>query len=113
MKYQIWDKKSTIYTPSGKSFTADEWKERYSYAKIPTVKCVIADGVFNGGFMAEFGQFKDFYKKQGAVITDDMTDEQVLSVCEAFDNREVEPETTAEERIAAALEFQNLMNLEG
>ena len=63
--------------------------------------------------MAELEQFKEYYKKQGATITDDMTDEQVLAAAEAWDDRTVEQEVTAEERIAAALEFQNLNSLEG
>lgn len=113
MQYQIWNKQDTIYTPSGEEFTAEQWKERYKWAKLPKVKVVIAGGTFNGAFMAEFEQFKEYYKKQGAAITDDLSDEQVLAVCEAWDNREVEQEVTAEERIAAALEFQNLNSLEG
>ena len=63
--------------------------------------------------MAELEQFKEYYKKQGATITDDMTDEQVLAAAEAWDDRAVEQEATSEERIAAALEFQNLNSLEG
>lgn len=113
MKYQIWDKTSNIYTPSGAEFTAEQWKERYKWAKIPSAKCVIADGVFNGGFMAELEQFRNFYMKQGAPITASMTDEEVLAAAEAWDDRVVEEEVTAEERIAAALEFQNLNSLEG
>ena len=113
MKYQIWDKTSNIYTPSGDEFTADQWKERYKWSKIPTVKCVIAAGIFNGAFMAELEQFRNFYMKQGAPITAEMTDEEVLSAAEEWDNRVVEIEPTAEERIAAALEFQNLNSLEG
>ena len=112
-KYIIWDKTSNVYTPSGEEFTAEQWKERFKWAKIPTCKCVMAGGVFNGGFMAELEQFRDYYKKQGAPITDDMSDEQVLTAAQVWEEREVEQEATAEERIAAALEFQNLNNLEG
>ena len=113
MKYQICDKTSNIYTPSGAEFTAEQWKERYKWAKIPTVKCVIADGVFNGGFMSELEQFRNFYMRQGAPITASMTDKEVLAAAEAWDDRVIEEEATAEERIAAALEFQNLNSLEG
>ena len=113
MKYQIWDKTSDIYTPSGAEFTAEQWKDRYKWSKIPSVKCVIAGGVFNGGFMAELEQFRNFYMKQGAPITARMPDEEVLAAAEAWDDRVVEEEATAEERIAAALEFQNLNSLEG
>ena len=112
MKYIIWDKTSNVYTPSGEEFTAAEWKERYKWAKIPSAKCVMAGGVFNGAFMAELEQFRDYYMNQGAPITASDTDAEVLSKAEAWDAREVEQEATAEERIAAALEFQNLNSLE-
>lgn len=113
MKYILWDKTSNVYTPSGDEFTADQWKDRYKWAKIASAKCVMAGGVFNGAFMAELEQFRDFYMKQGAPITITDTDEEVLTKAEAWDSREVEQEATAEERIAAALEFQNLNSLEG
>lgn len=113
MKYAIWNKQDTIYTPSGEEFTAEQWKDRYKWAKLPRAKVVVAGGLFNGAFMAELEQFKEYYKKQGATITDDMTDEQVLAAAEAWDDRIVEQEPTSEERIAAALEFQNLNSLEG
>ena len=113
MKYAIWDKTSNIYTPSGEEFTAEQWKERYKWAKIPTVKCIVSGGVFNGGFMAELEEFRNYYIKQGAPITAAMTDEEVLAAVEAWEERVVEEEPTAEERIAAALEFQNLNSLEG
>ena len=113
MKYQIWDKTSNVFTPSGAEFTADEWKTKYKWASIPSAKCVMSAGVFNGSFMAELEQFRNFYMKQGAPITAEMTDEEVLSAAEEWDNRVVEAEPTAEERIAAALEFQNLNSLEG
>lgn len=113
-KYAFWNKQDTIYTPSGEEFTAEQWKDRYKWAKIPNVKVVISGGVFNGGFMAEFNQFKDYYKKQGAPITNNMSDEQVLTCVEEWEDRPTEEaEPTAEERIAAALEFQNLNSLEG
>lgn len=114
-KYAFWNKQDTVYTPSGEEFTAEQWKDRYKWTKIPNVKVVMSGNIFNGAFIAEFEQFKTYYKKQGAAITDDMTDEQVLACVEAFEAQSatVEAEPTAEERIAAALEFQNLNSLEG
>lgn len=112
-KYVFWNKQDTVYTPSGEEFTAEQWKNRYKWTKIPSVKVVMSGGIFNGGFIAEFNQFKDHYKRQGATITDDMTDDQVLEAVETWETQPVEAEPTAEERIAAALEFQNLNSLEG
>lgn len=112
MKYQIWNKKDKVYTPSGAEFTAEEWMVKYKWTKIPGVKCVLLASVFNGGFIAEFEQFRNHYMADGAPITADMSDEEVLAEAEKWDCREVEADPTAEERIAAALEFQNLNSLE-
>ena len=62
MKYAIWNKEDTIYTPSGEEFTAEQWKDRYKWAKLPRAKVVVAGGLFNGAFMAEREQFKEYYK---------------------------------------------------
>lgn len=50
---------------------------------------------------------------RNAPITADDSDEDVLVKAQAWDERVVEQEATAEERITAALEFQNLNSLEG
>jgi hypothetical protein len=61
------------------------------------------------------------YKRMGAEITDDMSEEEVLDAIEAFEERPPEafedrppvdqgPDST--ERILAALELQNLLALE-
>ncbi len=113
MKYKIWNKQETVYTPSGSAFTATEWMEKHKWTKIPGVQVVMGGGVFNGACLFELEQFRDYYMKQGAPITAEMTGEQVCAAAEAWDNRAVESEPTAEERIAAALEYQNLVNLEG
>ena len=58
----------------------------------------------------EFNQTVDYFKKAGANITDDMTDEELLAAIEDF---ELHPpgydQPTIEERTAAALEAQVLM----
>jgi hypothetical protein len=59
----------------------------------------------------EFQSAIEHYKAQGAPIQNGMTDEEILQVIEDFEDHPPEPEpgpATAEERIAAALEFQNL-----
>ena len=54
------------------------------------------------------------YEAQGADFSEAETDEEKLEVIEAFEDAMNEPsdEPTPEERIAAALEFQNVMSLE-
>lgn len=112
-KYSIWNKRDTVYTPSGAEFTAEQWMDRYKWTKIPNAVVVMGGGTFNGSFIAELEQFRDAYMKQGAPITTEMTAQQVIEAAEAWDNRVIESEPTAEERIAAAMEYQNLLSMEG
>lgn len=114
-KYQIWDKVSPIYTPgadrNGKAkFTAEEWIAKYPWIEIDDAKMVISGGKINGALALDFDWFKDNAMKIGVVITDDMTDNEILYAVEAKE-REIEEATataltvpTAEERQAAALE---------
>lgn len=117
-KYQIWDKKSDIFTPgreldTGKNhFTPEEWLDRYAWAKNPNAKMIISAGIINGAVAFEFNSTKELYIKRGAKITDDMTDDQVLLAIEDFeDNPPGANDPTNEERIAAALEAQVMMAL--
>jgi len=117
-RYKIWDKVEDIYTlgvdpKTGKShWTASEYiTAQAPWAAIPTVKVIIGGGAINGTVFMEYGATVEFYKSQGVEITDDMTVEQVLAAIEQFEDNPPSAEASAEERIAAALEFQNLLNL--
>lgn len=110
MRYQIWNKTDDVYTPSGAHFTAEEWAAQYPWVKIPGAKMIITTGVINGGAAMEFESTKDFYRNQGAAITDSMTDEEVLAAIEEFENNPPDAkEPSNEERIAAALEAQVML----
>lgn len=112
MKYKIWDKQERLYTPSGESFSAQEYiSKRAGWAAIPGIKCVIADAPINCSVFMEFEQTKKMYQEMGAEITDGMTDQQVLDAISEFEERPVEAEASADERIAAALEFNNLLSM--
>lgn len=112
-RYAIWDKQSPIITPIGEVLTAEQWKERYPVANIPTITIVCSAGEINGGFFGTLGQMVTMYTDQGADFSEATTDEEKLEVIEAFEDAMNEPDTTpsAEERIAAALELQNVMAL--
>lgn len=111
MRYQIWNKTDDIYTPSGKRFTAEEWAARYPWSQIPGAKMIITAGLINGGAAMEFEATRQVYLQQGAAITDGMTDDEVLAAIEYFEDHPPQGEPSAEERIAAAMEFQNAMSL--
>lgn len=111
-KYKIWNKTDLIYTPSGEELSPEQWLDRYKWAKNPNAKMVISGGTINGAFCGELNNMKEMYRKMGATITDDMSDEEVLAAIEDFeDNPPWANQPTIEERTAAALEAQVLLSL--
>lgn len=110
-RYAIWNKQDPIITPIGEVLTAEQWIQRYPVAGLETVKVVCADGEINGAFFGTLGQMVKMYGDRGCDFTDCTTDEDKLAVIEAFEDAQNTPSTepTSEERIAAALEYQNLM----
>lgn len=112
-RYAIWDKQSPVIVPTGKVFTAQQWMEKYPAAAMERITVVCAAGEVNGGFFGTLGQMEQMYAAQGADFSACETAEDKLAVIEAFeDARSAAGETpTAEERIAAALEYQVLSSL--
>jgi len=117
-RYAMWDKKADIVTPGRDSNGKQIWgAEEYitthaPWAALPGAKVIIGGGLINGTVFMEYGATVEFYKKQGAAITDDMTDEEVLAAIEYWeDNPPVSDEPTTDERIAAALEYQVMASL--
>ena len=111
MKYKIWNKIDNLYTPSGRMFTAEQIKTENPLALLANVTFIICDAPINMGVFMEFTQTKEVYKKMGAAILDTMTDQEVLDKITEFEERVIIQEPTAEERLAAAAEFENLIKL--
>lgn len=109
-KYKIWDKQEPLYNDKRK-YTAEEYLAENPWLEIPGTKLIISTKPMNLMAAMEFEQTKELYKNIGAAITDDMTDDQVLAAIQEFEDTPREAEVSADERIAAALEFQNLMSL--
>lgn len=112
-RYAIWDKQSSIITPIGEVLSPDQWISRYPVAGVPSITVVCAAGEINGGFFGTLGQMCQMYEAQGADFSACETAEDKLAVIEAFEdamNAPVEV-VTAEERIAAALEYQVMASL--
>ena len=110
-RYAIWDKVSPIITPVGEVFTAEQWVNRYPVAALPNITVICSAGEINGGFFGTLGQMKQMCEAQGADFSACTTAEEVLQAIEDFEDVLNTPsdEASAEERIAAALEYQNLM----
>ena len=118
MKYKIWDKTEDIFTlgaeKDGKyQYTAQEYiVNKAPWAANPNVKVIVGGGVINGLVFQEFSATVEFYKKQGAAITDDMTPEEALATIEYFEDNPPEGEPGPEERTAAALEALAMNGME-
>ena len=105
-RYAIWDKKSPVIVPTGKIFTAEQWIDKYPVAGINTITVVCSAGEINGGFFGTLGQMVQMYEAQGADFSECVTNEDKLTVIEAFEDAMNAPSTepSAEERQAQALE---------
>lgn len=112
-RYAIWDKISDIYTPVGSKLTAEEWIAQYGWINAPGAVPVIAAGPINGALIDELGQMKARCVQRGATFDEGLSNEQLLDAIEAWEDSQVGTErpASAEERIAAALEYQNLLSL--
>ena len=115
-RYAIWDKVSDIYTPAGPKLTAEEWIAQYGWINAPGVVPVVAAGPINGALIDELGQMKARCVQRGATFDDSLTDQQLLDAIEAFEDqrdakmKEAAATPSADERIAAAMEYANLLN---
>ena len=109
MKYKIWDKQETLVTPIGEVLTAEQVIAKYPSSALPQFKFVICDNPITLGVFMEFEQTKQAYRGMGVPITDTMTDQEVLDAISYFEENPPTPEPTADERIAAAMEYDNLM----
>lgn len=112
-RYAIWDKTSPVITPIGEVLTAEQWVNRYPIAGLETITVVCAAGEINGGFFGTLGQMKQMYENMGADFSACTTNEEVLTAIEAFEDavNNAESAPDANERIAAALEYQNMLSL--
>ena len=112
-RYAIWNKTDPVIVPTGKVFTAEQWKEKYPVAALDSVTVVCAAGEVNGGFFGTLGQMEQMYAAQGCDFSVCTTAEEKLEAIEAFEDALNAPsdEPTTDERIAAALEYQVMASL--
>ena len=110
-RYAIWNKKDMILTPIGEVLSPEQWISRYPIAGVESITVVCGAGEINGAFFGTLGQMVQMYEAQGAEFSEATTPEEKLEVIEAFEDAMNAPSTepTAEERIAAAMEYQNAL----
>lgn len=112
-RYAIWNKQDVILTPIGEILTAEQWIQRYPIAGLDHITVVCGAGEINGSYFGTLGQMVQMYEAQGADFSSCVTDEDKLNVIEAFEDAMNQAPSTpsTEERIASALEYQNLMSM--
>lgn len=116
-RYAIWNKTDTVYTPAGEALTPEQWISKYGWINAPGAVPIVSAGLINGAICGELNQMKTNAERQGATFDEGLDNQQLLDAIEAWENeraakaaaRAAEP--TAEERIAAAMEYQNLLSL--
>ena len=111
MRYKIWNGQDNLVTPIGEVLTPAQVIERFPSAGIAGIKFIICDAPISMGVFMEFEATKQHYKQLGVPITPSMSDQEVLDAISEWEENPPAPEPTAEERIAAALEYQNLLNM--
>lgn len=112
-KYQIWDKQSSVITPVGEVFTAEEWKERYPMSKIDGIDIIVGGGTINGSVCMEYTETISMYERMGCDFSECETKQDHLDKIEQFEDEQARSDVASpEERIAAALEAQTMMAME-
>ena len=109
-KLYFFDKTKTYIYPNNKVATPEQTAKDFPAAHSGLIKFVVTsdeDGVIMLG-IDTLTTLKGIYN-----IDSSLSDDEALQAIEDIMNTPVEPDTTpsAEERIASALEFQNLMSM--
>lgn len=114
-RYQIWDHTSNVVTPSGELFTPEQWLDRYPAYCVEGAVMILAKGFQNGALIDELSMMKARAEQMGATFPEGLSNQETLEAIEAFEEElaaasaAAASEPTAEERIAAAMEYQNML----
>lgn len=117
-KYQIWNRQDMVITPSGEVFAPEQWIKKHPMAGLESFKTVISGNKVNGSLFYEFTDFVSRAAKAGCSFDGCVSDQDYLDAIEAFEAEqeaiaiEAANEPTNLERLAAAIELQNLMAME-
>lgn len=110
MKYKIWDKKESLILPNGKVYAPEEvmLPENYGWTKY----CEAVLLGYAGQITYEISNFDAIRESEG--LTDGDPQEALDRYLQEREKPQAEPEIepSPEERIAAALEYQNLVNMQ-
>ena len=112
-KYSLWDGVKDIITPSGKVYTADEWKVKYPIAALPGIEIVGSAGTINGGIFDTLNDMVERYESMGCDFSQCTTSLEKLQTIENFEEeqeREQEEAARREEEKAEKEYKEQLLN---
>lgn len=107
--YEIYDRSKTYLTPTNKPADFEFVCKMFPGAAVPNVTFVVGTDA-KGVKMLSFDEISSLCETYG-VDTELPDDEALAAIIEAANAPEPEPMPTAEERIAAALEYQVMTTL--
>ena len=112
-RYQLWNGSSSIVTPSNEVFTPQEWLVKYPwFINAEETPMVISSGFYSGGFCMPLMALIHVLESAGAEFSNELDTQEILDEIEAWEdakNAEAANAISPEERMAAALEYQNLL----
>jgi hypothetical protein len=107
---ELFDRTKTYVTPDGNAQTPDALGMMFTIVNVPDIKLVIQTDITATYLYTSPEPLGTMAQRLGLDYTQYATDEELLVAMEDILNvPQAVPEPTAEERIAASLEYQNLM----
>jgi hypothetical protein len=107
---EIYDNTKTYLFPNMMQATPEEVAKNYSAVNIPGLVCVFETDESRTMFYTVPEPIAVLKSRHG--INQALSDEEAIAAIEEILNApQPEPEPTAEERIAAAMEYQNLLSM--
>ena len=104
-RYILWDRQSSVITPSGEIFTAQQWHDRYPSAQV--IDFVMSGeempmGYVSGALMQSYISMKNMYAQAGCDFTSIIDGQPVLDAIEAFEDAQAAAEEAARQEQAEA-----------
>lgn len=112
IKLEIYDNTKTYFYPNMTTATPEEVSAQYAIVNVPNLKTVIQTDKAGIMFYTSPEPIHILADRYGVDMKSYETDKEVLLAIEEILNApQPEPEPSAEERIAAAMEYQNLLSM--
>jgi hypothetical protein len=106
IKYKVWDRQTDLYPLVGGKLTPQDVYEKWGWTENPNTVVLITEEGGVLGSIDNLGILKANYN----ITTEDV--QEAIAQIEAIQNTPPQEEPSDTERLAAAIEFQNLLAME-